>query len=269
MKVISIVGPDRAGTAMLVEKLVGELKRHGTVGTIMHTQDEVVLHAGEIKRHLNCGAEATVCVTPTKMLKITSNTDVHSALKELSLEGLDYAVVDGFEKSDLPKIAMGDIDVANIVAKADISTNGEELATIAMQQPEYVTLDYLIAKIKRSPKAKYAGAIGTFTGMVREIGHDEKTKALEFESYSEVAREKISVIAEDLKKQKGILEVLIHHKTGRIEAGEDIVFIVILSGHREELFPALREAIERVKAEVPIWKKEMTGSGDYWVHDMH
>ena len=269
MKVISIVGPDRAGRATLVEKLVTELKKHGTVGTIMHTQDEVVPHAGDIARHLDSGAEATVCVTPTKMLKIMTETGVHSALKELSIEGLDYAVVDGFEQSDLPKIAMGDVDVTNIVAKADISTTGEELATITMKQPEYVTLDYLIAKIKRSPKAKYAGAIGTFTGMVREIDRDETTKALEFESYGEVAQEKISAIAEDLKKQKGILEVLIHHKTGRIEAGEDIVFIVILSGHREELFPALREAIERVKAEVPIWKKELTGSGDYWVHDIH
>ncbi len=269
MKVISIVGPDRAGTITLVEKLVSELKKHGTVGTIMQTQDEVVPHAGDIARHLNSGAEVTVCVTPAKMLKIISNTDVHSALKELSLEGLDYAVVDGFEQSDLPKIAIGDVDAKNIVAKADISTTGEDLAKITMQQPEYVTLDYLIAKIKRSPKAKYAGAIGTFTGMVREIARDETTKALEFESYSELAQEKISAIAEDLKKQKGILEVLIHHKTGRIEAGEDIVFIVILSGHREELFPALREAIERVKAEVPIWKKELTGSGDYWVHDIH
>jgi molybdopterin synthase catalytic subunit len=268
MKVISIVGPDGAGRATLVEKLVTELKRHGSVGTIMQTQDEVVLHT-DIERHLNSGAEATVCVTPTKMLKIMANTDVHNAIKQLSLEGLDYAVVDGFEQSDLPKIVIGDVDAANIVAKADAGTSGEELAKITAQQPEYVTLDYLIAKIKRSPKAKYAGAIGTFTGMVREIAHDETTKALEFESYGEIAREKISAIAEDLKKQKGILEVLIHHKTGRIEAGEDIVFIVILSGHREELFPALREAIERVKVEVPIWKKELTGSGDYWVHDMH
>jgi molybdopterin synthase catalytic subunit len=269
MKVISIVGPDIAGRATLVEKLVTELKRHGTVGTIMYTKDEVVPQAGVLARHLNSGAEATVCVTPTKMLKIITGTDLHNALKELSLEGLDFAVVDGFEQSDLPKIAIGDTSAANVVAKAEAGTTGEELAKIAIQQPEYVTLDYLIAKIKRSPKAKYAGAIGTFTGMVREIAGDEHTKALEFESYGEVAAEKISAIAEDLKKQKGILEVLIYHKTGRIEAGEDIVFIVILSGHREELFPALREAIERVKAEVPIWKKELTGSGDYWVHDIH
>ncbi|HTX44567.1 MAG TPA: molybdenum cofactor biosynthesis protein MoaE, partial [Methanocella sp.] len=79
---------------------------------------------------------------------------------------------------------------------------------------------------------------------------------------------RIKVIEDDLKKRKGILEVIIYHKTGRVVAGEDIVFIVILSGHRDELFPALRDAIERVKAEVPIWKKEFTGTGDFWVHDV-
>jgi molybdopterin synthase catalytic subunit len=269
MKVISIVGYHKAGKTTLVEKLVSELKKHGSVGTLKHTNEEIMPLKGDTERHLSSGAEVTIGVTPTRMVKIIKDTDVHRALRELSLEGLDYAVVEGFKQSSLPKIAIGDVEAANIVAKADIDASGEDLAKIAMQQPEYVTLEYLVAKIKRSPKAKYAGAIGTFTGMVREIANDEKTKALEFESYGEVAQERINAIAEDLKKQKGILEVLIHHKTGRIEAGEDIVFIVILSGHREELFPALREAIERVKAEVPIWKKELTGSGDFWVHDMH
>jgi molybdopterin synthase catalytic subunit len=98
---------------------------------------------------------------------------------------------------------------------------------------------------------------------------NERTEALEFESFDAVAKERIKVIEEDLKKREGILDVIIYHKTGRIVAGEDIVFIVILSGHREELFPALRDAIERVKAEVPIWKKEKTVSGDFWVHDVH
>lgn len=52
--------------------------------------------------------------------------------------------------------------------------------------------------------------------------------------------------------------MILHHKTGVIKAGEDIVYIVITSGHRKELFPALSEAIERIKAEAPIWKKEFT-----------
>ena len=261
MKVISIIGQDRAARAALTSRLAAELRKSGTVGTIL--QDDAL--QGE--RYLTSGVELAVLVSPGSMAKITGKSTLNAALDALASEAPDYAIVDGFEESVLPKIAIGAIEATNVVATAISSI--EELVKITDQQPEYITLDLLVTQIKRSPKAKYAGSIGTFTGMVREIAEDEKTKALEFESYGEIARERINAIAEDLKKRKGILEVLIHHKTGRIEAGEDIVFIVILSGHREELFPALRDAIDRVKAEVPIWKKEMTVSGEYWVHDVH
>ena len=70
-------------------------------------------------------------------------------------------------------------------------------------------------------------------------------------------------IREDIKQKEGILEVFLHHKTGVIKAGEDIVYIVIASAHRTELFPALSEAIERIKAEAPIWKKEITEKEEF------
>ncbi len=269
MKVISIVGYHKAGKTTLVERLVKELAKHGPVGTIKHTREEIVPLAGDTERHLNAGAEITIGVTPTRSVEIMKNVDVKKSLEQLSGEGMDFAVVEGFKQSGLPKIAIGDVEAKNVIARVDINAGVDELVKIAMAQPEYVTLESLVAKIKRSPRAKEAGAIGTFTGMVRELSGKERTEALEFESFDEVMKERIRVIEEDLKKRKGILEVIIYHKTGRIEAGEDIVFIVILSGHREELFPALRDAIERVKDEVPIWKKEFTASGDFWVHDAH
>ena len=74
-------------------------------------------------------------------------------------------------------------------------------------------------------------------------------------------------ICTQLKEKPGIVDVLMHHKTGIIPKGEDIVYIAVAAGHREELFPVLREAIERLKVEVPIWKKEHTVKGDWWVHD--
>jgi len=269
MKVISIVGHQKADNTVLVERLVEELSKHGSVGTIKHMEEDIMIPAGDIERNLDSGAETTIAVTPTKSFEIAKSMDVKKAIERLSLEGIDFAVVEGFGNSDLPKIAIGDVEAPNIVARVDKNASAEELLKVATEQPEYVTLDHLIAKIKRSPRAKEAGAIGTFTGMVREMAGGERTEALEFESFDAVAKERTRAIEEDLKKRKGILEVLIYHKTGRIVAGEDIVFIVILSGHREELFPALRDAIERVKAEVPIWKKEHTVSGDFWVHDVH
>ncbi|HTX44446.1 MAG TPA: molybdopterin synthase [Methanocella sp.] len=269
MKVISIVGYHKAGKTTLVERLVRELAKQGSVGTIKHTREEIVPMRGDTERHLAAGAGATIAMTPTRSVDIVKSMDVIKALDRLAAMGLDFAVVEGFKESDLPKVAIGDVEAKNVVARVDINAGAEDLVKIALAQPEYVTLGYLISKIKRSPRVKEAGAIGTFTGLVREMANNERTTALEFESFDLVAAERIKKIEEDLKKRQGILEVYIYHRTGRIEAGEDIVFIVILSGHREELFPALRDAIERVKAEVPIWKKEHTISGDFWVHDIH
>ncbi|MCD1293806.1 molybdopterin synthase [Methanocella sp. CWC-04] len=269
MKVISIVGYKKTGKTTLVERLVSELSKYGTVGTVKHTREEIFPIMGDTERHLESGAQVVVGVTPTRSAKIMKMNDLKSALKQLSQEGLDFAVVEGFKDSDVPKIAIGDVEASNIVARVDINASAGELAKIAMAQPDHVSLDYLIAKIKKSPKVKEAGAIGTFTGIVREVAGDEVTEALEFESYDEVMRQRIKAIEDDLKKKDGILDVLIHHKTGRIEAGDDIVYIVILSGHRQELFPALSDAIERIKDEVPIWKKEFTVSREFWVHDHH
>jgi molybdopterin synthase catalytic subunit len=269
MKVISIVGYHKSGKTTLVERLVKELSKQGSVGTIKHTREEIIPLAGDTERHLNAGASVTIGVTATRSIEIVREVDVKKALERLADRGMDFAVVEGFKQSDLPKIGVGDVEARNVVARVDINAPAEELVKIALEQPEYVTLDGLVAKIKRSPRYKEAGAIGTFTGVVREMADDERTEALEFESFDAVAKERIKAIEDDLKKRDGILDVIIYHKTGRIEAGEDIVFIVILSGHRQELFPALKDAIERVKAEVPIWKKEKTVSGDYWVHDVH
>jgi molybdopterin synthase catalytic subunit len=267
MKVISVIGFHKTGKTTLVERLVAELKKHGTVGTVKHTREEILPYGGDTDRHLASGAAFTVGVTPTRCIKIIPGGNVENGLRELAMEGVDFAVVEGFKQSSLPKIAIGDVEAVNVVARVDISATGEQLAAIAMAQPDRVTLWDLLARVRRSPEIKKAGAIGTFTGIVREVSKGETTKALEFESYDAVARDRIANIVRDLKQMEGIVDVLIHHKTGRIAAGDDIVYIVVAAGHRQELFVALREAIERIKEEVPIWKKEMTVSGEYWVHD--
>jgi molybdopterin synthase catalytic subunit len=267
MKVISIVGYKKTGKTTLVERLVTELKRHGTVGTVKHTREEILPYGGDTDRHLTSGADFTVGVTPTRCIKIVPGASVEKALRELAMEGVDFAIVEGFKESSLPKIGIGDVEATNVIARTSIDATGEQLAKIVMAQPDRVTLWELLAKIRRNPEIRKAGAIGTFTGIVREIAKEETTKALEFESYDLVAKERIATIERELKAKPGIVDVLIHHKTGRIAAGEDIVFIVVAAGHRQELFPVLRDAIERVKEEVPIWKKEMTVSGEYWVHD--
>ena len=66
-------------------------------------------------------------------------------------------------------------------------------------------------------------------------------------------------------KVDGIIDVRIHHIVGELEVGEDIVYIVVAGSHRSEVFKVLREAVERMKREAAIWKKEITDLGEYWV----
>lgn len=187
--------------------------------------------------------------------------------------GLDFAVVEGFKDSNLPKIVIEGLEgVSNVVFRvpADIDPHEELTASLVgmtLAQPDRYTLEALIKKARKNPVIQKAGAIGTFTGIVRELAGEEKTARLEFEKYEPEASKVLDKIGEEIKQKEGILEVLLHHKTGVIEAGEDIVYIVIASAHRAELFPALSEAIERIKAEAPIWKKEFTEKEEFWVHD--
>lgn len=138
MKVISIIGYHKVGKTTLVERLVEELSRHGSVGTLKHTRDEIVPLSGDTERHLRAGAKVTIGITPTQSVKITKNIDVNVALGQLLKDGMEYVVVEGFKESDLPKIAIGDVEASHIVARVDINASGDDLAKIAMAQPAYV-----------------------------------------------------------------------------------------------------------------------------------
>ena len=129
-----------------------------------------------------------------------------------------------------------------------------------------VALQELIEEVKRGPQAHRIGCILTFTGVVRGVAKDgSKVLRLEYEAYLEAAEAKLEEIAEDLKRIPGVVDVRIHHFVGSLEVGEETVYVVVAAEHREEGFKALREAVERLKAEVPIWKKEQTEKDSYWV----
>ena len=271
MKIISVVGYKKTGKTTLVGQLVKALKKHGPVGTIKHLHEHNInVPDTDTWKHAQAGADVVVAVTPDELVKFSRNNNLASALDELANAGMDFAVVEGFKDSNLPKIALGDVKAPAIIKRLDSYERADtcELVELILKQPEYHTLDSLLRKLKSSRSIEKAGAIGTFTGIVRAVTDKTKTEFLEFEAHAELARKKMDEICGKLKEKKGIVDVLMHHRTGIIPAGDDIVYIAVAAGHREELFPVLREAIERLKEEVPIWKKEHTVKGDWWVHDI-
>ncbi len=132
-----------------------------------------------------------------------------------------------------------------------------------------VTLNDLVSLIKAHPEAKKAGAIVTFSGVVRGYTHEGKeVERLELEAYKEEAEKVLAKISDDLRSKPGILDVLIHHLVGEFSVGEDLVYIVVAGKSRKDVFPTLIEAVERYKHEAPIWKKEYLGDGSaYWVSE--
>jgi len=274
MKVISVVGYKKSGKTALVSALVRQLSGFGTVGTVKHMGEQRLNpEETDTGRHFDAGADMVVGITGSELVSFARDSDLEDALDMLCDRGIDFAVVEGFKNSKLPKIALGDVEgVSNVLIRIQENVDPHEeltatLVGMALAQPDRYTLEALIKKARKNPNIRKSGAIGTFTGIVRELAGEEKTSRLEFEKYEPEASKVLDRIREEIKQKEGILEVLIHHKTGIIEAGEDIVYIVIASAHRTELFPALSEAIERVKAEAPIWKKEFTENEQFWVHD--
>ncbi len=270
MRIISVVGYKKSGKTTLVGQLVKALKNHGSVGTIKHLHEDTINKPDtDTGKHALAGADIVVACTLNELVKFSRDNNLTSALDELANAGMDFAVVEGFKDSKLPKIALGDVDAPDIIKRLDSPENAdiEELVNVINKQPEYHTLNSLIQKLRRAKDTGKAGAIGTFTGIVRAITGEARTEFLEFEGYDELAQQKMDEICAQLKEKDGVIDVLMHHKKGVIKAGEDIVYVAVAASHREQLFPVLREAIERLKLEVPLWKKEHTLEGEWWVHD--
>jgi MoaE-MoaD fusion protein len=132
-------------------------------------------------------------------------------------------------------------------------------------QTEPFSLDQEVTRIKSSSTA--IGAIVTFLGTTRDVSRGKKVTSLEFEHYPGMAEKKLREIRDKAIREYGVVEVSIIHRTGIIPVGENIVLIVVASGHRDEAFKACRFCIDELKRITPIWKKETTVDGELWVEE--
>ncbi len=131
-----------------------------------------------------------------------------------------------------------------------------------------IHLEKIINSLKKNSLIGNAGAILTFTGIVRNTSIDGKpVKGLKIDAYDELANNSINKICKDLKSKEGIIDVVIVHLKGEFDISDDLVYVVVASAHREEGFKALRTAVERYKKEIAVWKREDFRNGrSEWVH---
>jgi molybdopterin synthase catalytic subunit len=115
------------------------------------------------------------------------------------------------------------------------------------------------ARLREAVRDPRAGAIVVFEGVTREV------ERLEYEAYGEMAAERIERILRESVQRHGACAAAAEHRVGEVPLGEPSVVVVVSGPHREQAFAAAREAIDRIKAEAPIWKREHDGEDTRWV----
>jgi MoaE-MoaD fusion protein len=120
---------------------------------------------------------------------------------------------------------------------------------------EPLSLDALAARVN-DPRA---GAVVTFSGVTREV------ERLEYEAYVEMAEERMAQIAAEAVDRHGLCAAAVEHRVGDVALSEPSVIVAVSAPHRGEAFAGAREIIDRVKADAPIWKKEIEGADERWV----
>jgi molybdopterin synthase catalytic subunit len=129
-----------------------------------------------------------------------------------------------------------------------------------------VTTEPLDARLaEKAVSHSGAGAICTFTGIVRDSSRGRSVTHLEYEAFAEMATSQMRKIADEIAKQWPEARVAMIHRTGRLEIGEPSVVVSVSAPHRAEAIAACKWGIDRLKESVPIWKKEHAKDGTYWI----
>lgn len=122
--------------------------------------------------------------------------------------------------------------------------------------------DIDINALIKAAKQPETGGIVTFVGIVRDDGIRE----LDFEAYEDAAIDDMDKIAREAISKFGLNHVEVVHRVGRLPISDTIVAIVAGASHRKEAFDGCEYILDKIKEYVPIWKKDITDTGERWHH---
>ncbi|MBF6619960.1 MAG: bifunctional molybdenum cofactor biosynthesis protein MoaC/MoaB [Patulibacter sp.] len=154
----------------------------------------------------------------------------------------DRSLVDGDELALIPPVSGGQdpVDVRLIHAE------------VRAESLDQTALHALVAD-------RRAGAIVTFCGTPRDVPQ------LDYEAHEAMAREQIAAILREVAATHGACAIAAEHRVGPVPWPEAAVVVAVSAPHRGEAFAAAREALDRIKAQAPIWKQEVDGERRAWV----
>lgn len=183
---------------------------------------------GDLKRHLEERFPALVPIWPRLAIAIDG---------ELVPAGEDPQLTDGVEVALLPPVSGG--------MPAETLVDGP--------------ID--VAAVERAVASPACGAVVLFLGTVRDHHAGRAVVRLEYSAYRPMADRSLRRIVDALEADNDVRAAIVH-RLGEVPIGEPSVVIAVAAPHRKAAYEASRTALERLKREAPIWKREHYGNGD-------
>ncbi len=136
------------------------------------------------------------------------------------------------------------------------------MATIRVQTEDFDVSEELAVLRAANPRI---GAIASFVGLVRDSNEGEHVSGMHLEHYPGMTERALGKIADEAQARWNLIDATIIHRVGDLRPMDQIVLVLVASGHRGHAFEACEFIMDYLKTEAPFWKKESTGTGDRWV----
>ena len=109
------------------------------------------------------------------------------------------------------------------------------------------------------------GGIASFVGLVRDINDGAGVSTLTLEHYPAMTQKALFDIVEQARARWDVINATVIHRVGELKPTDQIVLVIVASGHRGDAFQACEFIMDFLKTQAPFWKKESTPQGDRWV----
>ena len=116
-----------------------------------------------------------------------------------------------------------------------------------------------------SARAAGAGAIASFTGLVRSETDGAPVLGLELDHHPRLTERALAEVGTEAVRRFGLVDIVVVHRHGALAPGEAIVFVAAAAAHRRAAFEAVDYVMDRLKTDVPFWKRERREDGGHWL----
>ncbi|MDX2219621.1 MAG: molybdopterin synthase catalytic subunit MoaE [Burkholderiales bacterium] len=136
------------------------------------------------------------------------------------------------------------------------------MTTIRIQTADFDLSTELANIRKDNPRI---GAVASFVGVVRDLNDGSSVSGMTLEHYPGMTEKALADIATEASSRWEVLGCTIIHRVGPLKPLDQIVLVIVASGHRGDAFAACEFIMDFLKTQAPFWKKEATPDGDRWV----